>query len=151
MTRTWAAGLCLALLPLTAACGGGDEGRTAAAPTEDSVAQPSAGAADGALAGGGDVEVLTGTVGTPDNPEAFEITLTDASGEEVSTLPAGEYEIRVRDLSRIHNFHLVGEGVDESTTVPETGDVVWEVTLEEGEYEYVCDPHPGMKGELTVT
>ena len=150
MTRTWAAGLCLALLALTAACGG-DEGETAAAPTEDTMAQPSAGAADGGAADGGDVEVLTGTVGTPDNPDAFEITLTDASGEEVTEVPAGDYEIRVSDLSEIHNFHLMGEGVDEATTVPETGDVVWEVTLEEGDYEYICDPHPGMRGELTVT
>jgi len=140
-------GVCIALVGLTAACASEDDpsGAMQTAPAESEQAEPSA----EAPAGGG--EVLLATVGEPDDPDAFTITLTDESGAEVSTLPAGSYSIRVDDLSEIHNFHLTGSGVDESTTVPETGDTVWDVTLEAGDYQYVCDPHPSMRGELTVT
>jgi hypothetical protein len=137
----------IALLGLTAACAEGGSGAEQAAPVPQETAAPST--ADGG--GTGDGEVLTGVVGEPDNPDAFTITLSDASGEPVDTVPAGEYEVRVRDLSEIHNFHLTGEGVDESTTVAETGEMVWEVTLEPGDYTYICDPHPSMVGEFTVT
>lgn len=136
----------IALLGLTAACGDGGSGAVQEPVEQAPAAPPTAGGG-----GTGDGDVLIGVVGEPDNPDAFTITLTDASGEQVDTVPAGEYEIRVRDLSEIHNFHLMGEGVDESTTVPETGEVVWEVTLEPGDYTYVCDPHPSMVGDFTVT
>ena len=138
----------IALLGMTAACGESNgSGAEQVAPVEQETAAPPG--SEGA--GTGDSDVLTGVVGEPSNPDAFTITLTDASGEPVDTVPAGEYEIRVRDLSEIHNFHLTGSGVDESTTVPETGEVVWEVTLEPGQYTYLCDPHPSMIGEFTVT
>ena len=138
----------VALLGLTAACGDGSSGAQQVAPVEQE--SPAAPPAPEAV-GSGDSDVLAGVVGEPGNPDAFTITLTDASGEPVDTVPAGEYEVRVRDLSEIHNFHLTGAGVDESTTVRDTGEVVWEVTLEPGEYTYVCDPHPSMVGEFTVT
>ncbi len=90
-------------------------------------------------------------VGTPDDPDAFVITLTDESGEPVSTLPAGDYEVEISDLSAIHNFHLRGGDVNESTTVAEVADVTWSVTLEPGDYSFMCDPHPSMSGQFTVT
>lgn len=145
--RTTAVSVTIALLGLTAACGGSDE--SGAAPSAP--AEQEASAAAGGDGGTGDAQVLLGTVGEPDNPDAFTITLTDASGEPVDSVPAGTYEIRVIDLSEIHNFHLTGSDVDESTTVPETTQTVWEVELEPGDYTYVCDPHPSMVGELTVT
>jgi hypothetical protein len=96
--------------------------------------------------------VLTGTVGEEAKPDAFVITLTDGSGAEVTSLPAGQYDIEVDDLSSIHNFHLTGPGVDEKTTVPGTGTVTWTVSLEPGEYTFVCDPHAqNMVGTFTVS
>lgn len=105
--------------------------------------------------GGGAVpppgSVLLGTVGTEDDPDAFEIALTTEDGEPVSELQAGDYTIEVTDPSASHNFHLVGGSVDETTSVRDTEEVTWEVTFEEGEYTYRCDPHPSMTGSLTVT
>ena len=142
----------LGLLSLTTACGDGSSGAEQAAPVEEApVEQEESTPPATGDSGTEGAEVLTGVVGEPDNPDAFTITLTDGSGEPVETLPAGQYEIRIADLSEIHNFHLEGEGVDESTTVPETGEVVWEVTLEPGDYTYVCDPHPSMVGAFSVT
>ena len=38
-------------------------------------------------------------------------------GRSVSTLPAGSYTIEVDDQSDMHNFHLTGPGVEETTDV----------------------------------
>jgi plastocyanin len=115
-------------------------------PTED--ASPSEDAAAGGETGS---TVLIGTVGNAEDPEAFEIALTTEDGEEVTTLPAGDYTIQVSDPSAMHNFHLVGGSVDETTSVPESEETTFEVTLEAGEYTYKCDPHPPMTGTFTVT
>jgi len=92
--------------------------------------------------------VLTGALGAND---AFTITFTDEAGKPVTTLPAGSYQVSIKDTSKIHNFHLSGPGVDETTTVPEVKDVTWTVVLKAGTYTYICDPHPNMKGTFTVT
>lgn len=96
-----------------------------------------------------DNAVLTGTDGAND---AFTISLVDANGAPVKHLDPGTYTIVVHDLSGIHNFHLVGPGVDVATTVLETGDTTWSVTLTDGTYTFQCDPHAagGMKGTFTV-
>lgn len=119
--------------------------------SEDMESEEPAETEDEAMAGEMDMTVLTGTVGTADDPDAFVITLTDDTGEPVTTLPAGDYQIEINDLSEIHNFHLTGGPVEESTTVPEVTDTVWEVNLEPGDYTFVCDPHPNMVGEFAVT
>ena len=142
--RTWTVAVAIALTVMTASCGG-DE----AEPTAESATSGPADISSDAPDGTG--QVLTGTVGTEDDPDAFEITLTDISGAEVTELPAGDYSILVNDLSEMHNFHLEGGDVDETTTVPETGETRWDVTLEAGDYTAICDPHPGMKLEFTVT
>ena len=142
--RTWTVAVAIALTVMTASCGG-DEAEPAAEPATSGPADISSDAPDGTG------QVLTGTVGTEDDPDAFEITLTDISGAEVTELPAGDYSILVNDLSEMHNFHLEGGDVDETTTVPETGETRWDVTLEAGDYTAICDPHPGMKLEFTVT
>lgn len=142
----------VAVTLLTSACA--DEAEqaadTATETVESAAAEPSEAASETAADAGGE-NVLTGTVGEQDNPDAFTITLTDSSGQEVETLPAGEYTINVNDLSEIHNFHLKGEEVDESTTVPETGEQTFTVDLTPGEYEAICDPHPQMITSFTVT
>jgi plastocyanin len=83
----------------------------------------------------------------------FVISMTTEEGDAVTSVPAGEYKIEVNDQSDQHNFHLTGPGgVDVSTTVEETGETTWTVTLEAGEYTFVCDPHASsMNGSFTVT
>ena len=81
-----------------------------------------------------------------------EIVLLDASGQPVTQLPPGTYEIVVDDLAANHNFHLTGPGgVNQRTEVPFIGAVTWTVTLTDGTYTYVCDPHrDDMRGSFTV-
>jgi plastocyanin len=91
---------------------------------------------------------LAGTVGP-----GFTITLAKA-GKKVTTLKAGSYKITVNDKANIHNFHLLGPGVNkEITTVPAVGKKTVTVTLKKGTYTYQCDPHAsgGMKGTFKVT
>ncbi len=102
-------------------------------------------------AGGAGDQMLIGTVGESQDPEAFTIALTDESGDPVTTLAAGEYQVKVTDPATLHNFHLTGPGVDETTSVSGTGEVTWKVTFEARSYTFICDPHPQMVGQVTVT
>ncbi|WP_299037741.1 plastocyanin/azurin family copper-binding protein [uncultured Pseudokineococcus sp.] len=154
--KTPALALAALLVLSSAACGGEDEPATPsdAAATPGAVAEPSeddAATEPGEDAAGSGATTLTASVGEPDDPEAYVISLVDADGQEVTELPAGDYVIEVEDPSTTHNVHLTGPGVDEATGVAETTTTTWEVTLEPGDYRYVCDPHPSMVGELTVT
>jgi plastocyanin len=89
---------------------------------------------------------LVGTVGP-----GFSITLVDAQGNRVRSLQPGAYDIEVRDLSEEHNFHLTGPGVDRLTPVGAATTESWTVTLTNGTYRYVCDPHSTtMRGSFTV-
>jgi plastocyanin len=89
---------------------------------------------------------LVGTVGP-----GFTISLTQG-GKKVTTLKAGTYTIKIADKSPIHNFHLVGPGVNKTTGVSAVGSSTWTVTLKKGTYKFVCDPHKTiMKGSFTVT
>jgi hypothetical protein len=89
---------------------------------------------------------LIGTIGSKNDPDAYEIQLTTADGAEVTTiLPPGEYLLEINDLSTIHNFHLGGPraAVDVATDVAGTGRKTTIVVLQEPEsYIYVCDAHP---------
>jgi plastocyanin len=94
---------------------------------------------------------LTATVGSKSNHEAFVIGVTQ-NGQKVTKLKAGKYAITVIDYASTHNFHLVGPGVNKTTSVGGTGTVVWTVTLKKGTYKYQCDPHfTSMKGSFTVS
>ena len=62
----------------------------------------------------------------------------------MSALKAGAYTIKVTDLSDIHNFHLIGPGVNKDSGLVAKGKSVWNVTLAKGSYTIVCDPHPTM-------
>ena len=82
---------------------------------------------------------------------AFTISLTTEDGARVTRLDPGTYEIEVEDLSEEHNFHLTGPGVDRSTEIGDVGRQEWTVTLRDGTYTYVCDPHQTqMRGTFTV-
>jgi hypothetical protein len=115
--------------------GGGDTG----GPAADEAVMPGA--------------TLIGTVGTEEDPDAFEITLTDESGAPVSSLPAGDYTLTINDLSSMHNFHLTGPGeVDVMSEVDAIDTTTVEITVVPGTYAFVCDPHPErMTGEVEVT
>lgn len=149
----------LAALALVTACGGGEPepavgpAAPAAAPTSAAAAStpaPVLGASPTTGTPADGPTVLTGVLGSAEDPDAFEITLTDEAGEPVEQVPAGDYRIEVKDPSKIHNFHLKGAGVDETTTVPEVVDTSFDVTLTAGEYTYICDPHPRMVGTFSV-
>jgi hypothetical protein len=89
---------------------------------------------------------LIGTVGSTEDPDAYEISLTTEGGAEVTTtLPPGEYMLEINDLSTIHNFHLGGPraAVDVATDVAGTGEKTAIVLLQHREaYIYACDAHP---------
>ncbi|MEO5792535.1 MAG: plastocyanin/azurin family copper-binding protein [Gaiellaceae bacterium] len=112
-----------------AGCGGDDDasGDTTAATT---------------TASGGGSTTLTGSVGP-----GFDISLDGTDG-----LTAGDYTLVVDDQSSAHNFHLTGPGgVDVSTDVSADGEESFELTLEPGEYRFLCDPHASsMNGTFTV-
>jgi plastocyanin len=83
--------------------------------------------------------------------DAFIITLRTASGGSVDNISPGTYEIEVNDQSAMHNFHLTGPGVDRRTTEAFVGREIWTVTLQDGRYTFLCDPHPTqMRGAFTV-
>jgi plastocyanin len=92
---------------------------------------------------------LVAVVGTNN---AFVISLRDASGNLVSHLDPGTYDISVSDRSEMHNFHLKGPGVDNATAIEAIQDATWTVTLTDGgRYSFVCDPHAStMRGFFTV-
>ena len=93
------------------------------------------------------VATLKGEVGP-----GFSVEVTKA-GKDVKTIKAGTYKIKVEDKGSIHNFHLLGPGLNKRTTVPFTGEKTWTIKLKPGKYTYQCDPHAsqGMKGTFKVT
>ena len=138
-------GLAVAALTL-AGCGGDDESASETTDTATTTETTDTGAATTGTK-------LIGTVGSADDPDAFTITLTTEDGSDVTSLSAGDYTLEIEDLSTIHNFHLTGPGgVDVASEVGETEDENYDVTLEAGTYDFVCDPHAGsMKGSFEVT
>jgi plastocyanin len=72
--------------------------------------------------------------------------------KDLKTIKAGKYTIKVEDKSTIHNFHLIGPGLNKKTSVSFKGATSWKITLKPGRYTYQCDPHAaqGMKGHFTV-
>jgi plastocyanin len=77
----------------------------------------------------------------------------EKGGKDLKTIKAGKYKIKVEDKSAIHNFHLIGPGLNKKTSVSFQGQTTWTITLKKGKYTYQCDPHAtsGMKGTFRVT
>lgn len=158
MRKYLALAVSAALLALVSGCGADEEPEpdsaapdvTSEAPADEPTSDEPAEDETSGEAGGGAGTVLTATVGSEADPDAFEIMLMDESGEAVTELAAGDYTIEVVDYAMIHNFHLTGGSVEESTAVDEVTEVTWEVTLEAGDYSFRCDPHPAMSGGFTV-
>jgi hypothetical protein len=84
--------------------------------------------------------------------DAAAISLTTETGAPVTDLPAGVYLIEVRDYSSLHNFHLLGPGVDRSTDVAFVGSVRWAVAFGwKDRYRYRSDSDAAqMHGTFTT-
>jgi plastocyanin len=88
---------------------------------------------------------LVATVGP-----GFTISLK-RGGIRVKTLKRGLYTIVVRDRSAIHNFRLIGPGVNKATGVAFVGTRTWRLRLKVGLHRYRCDPHRTMmRGSFSV-
>jgi plastocyanin len=133
-----------ALILGVTACGGGSSS------SSDEPPPAAISTGSGTTTGGGGT--ATGTLDGEDGP-GFTIEVSQ-NGEDAETVKAGTYTLHVEDKSAMHNFHLIGPGVDEVVTeVPFVGEKTVTVTLQKGTYTYQCDPHAasGMKGTFTVT
>ena len=101
---------------------------------------------------GAEGELLIATVGTNDGTD---IALTHPDGRRVSELVPGTYTVRVRDRSRLHNFHLASNtdrSVDFRTELEFVGEQDFTVTFQDRtRYAYACEPHwQTMNGEFFV-
>jgi plastocyanin len=82
----------------------------------------------------------------------FKIEMKNAANRPLKTIKAGTYRMKVEDKSAIHDFHLVGPGVNRTTSVGFVGERIWTVRLKPGKYTFMCDPHAGqMRGSFRVT
>jgi plastocyanin len=90
---------------------------------------------------------LTGEVGP-----GFSIEVKKGT-KDLKTIKAGRYKIKVEDKGSIHNFHLIGPGLNKKTGIGFTGEPTWTIKLKPGRYTYQCDPHAlsGMRGHFRVT
>ena len=77
----------------------------------------------------------------------------EKGNKDLKTIKAGTYSMKIQDKSSIHNFHLIGPGLNKKTSVSFTGETTWRIKLKPGRYTYQCDPHAssGMKGHFRVT
>jgi len=126
------------------ACGSGDASSSDGTTTEPASTEGTTTSEGGGSASG----TLKGETGP-----GFTIEVSQ-DGQDAETVKAGTYTLEVEDKSDMHNFHLIGPGVDEEVTdVAFVGEKSVTVTLEPGTYTYQCDPHAanGMKGTFTVT
>jgi plastocyanin len=65
---------------------------------------------------------------------------------------AGKIKLVVSDKASIHDFHLVGPGVNVTTSVSGTGTKTFIVTLKKGTYNFFCDPHKSsMHGSFKIS
>ena len=80
------------------------------------------------------------------------ISLRNASGKAIASVKAGTYSVVVRDRSKLHNFHLVGKGVNRKSAVAGTGTTTWKLKLAKGLLRFYSDKAPKtVKGSLRVT
>lgn len=93
-------------------------------------------------------KTVNGTVGP-----GFTIGLT-MQGRNVTKLHAATaYRFVISDQADIHDFHLIGPGIDRVLTgVAFTGTKTFVLRLKKGSYRFMCDPHASiMHGRFTVS
>ena len=82
----------------------------------------------------------------------FKIEMENKADNDLKRVKAGTYRIKIEDKASIHNFHLMGPGVNKKTSVSGRTETVWTVRLRRGTYKFRCDPHPTtMRGSFRVT
>jgi plastocyanin len=82
----------------------------------------------------------------------FKIEMQTAAGRRLTTLKTGTYRIKIEDKASIHDFHLIGPGINKATSIAGVGETIWTVRLKPGKYTYVCDAHASsMRGSFRVT
>ena len=136
----------LTLVLLASACGGGSS--SAGGETTTTEVTSTTEAMTTTEGGPSTSAELDGEVGP-----GFDIEVKQ-NGQDAESVKGGTYTLKVEDKSDIHNFHLIGPGVDqEVTSVPFQGEKTVTVALKPGTYTYQCDPHAsqGMKGTFEVT
>jgi plastocyanin len=92
-------------------------------------------------------KTVKGTVGP-----GFTIRLT-MGGKKVTNLKKGvPYRFMISDRSSIHDYHLVGPGLNRMlTTVGFAGTKSFVLRLKKGSYRFFCDPHSAeMHGSFRV-
>jgi len=102
--------------------------------------------------------LTAGLVTTPPPPRKlvaqvgpkYSISLKTASGARVKQLTAGRYSIRVKDLTKADNFHLVAPGANRRTAVKSRSAATWNVTLRAGSGTYRSDAHKRLHGSFHV-
>ena len=87
---------------------------------------------------------LFGTVGP-----GFTISLKNAAGKKVTTLKPGTYAFVITDKASIHDWNLVGPGVNKTSGVAFVGKKTIVATLNRGSYKYQCSVH-FFKGTFKV-
>ena len=87
---------------------------------------------------------LTGEVGP-----GFKIEVTKGE-KDLKTLKAGTYKIHVEDKATIHNFHLIGPGVNKKTGVKFKGGASWTLAFKAGKYTYRSDATKKLKRTFSV-
>jgi plastocyanin len=81
----------------------------------------------------------------------FKIEMVNRADQSLKTVKAGTYRIKIEDKATTHNFHLVGPGVNKSTSVGGVVETIWTVRLKPGKYTFACDAHAAMRGTFRVT
>jgi plastocyanin len=78
------------------------------------------------------------------------ISLKTASGARVKQLKAGSYSIKVKDVTKVDNFHLIAPGVNRRTGVKSMSTSTWNITLRAGTGTYRSDAHRRLHGSFRV-
>jgi hypothetical protein len=78
------------------------------------------------------------------------ISLKTSSGSRAKQLTAGRYSIKVKDLTKADNFHLVAPGANRRTAVKSKSTATWNVTLRAGTGTYRSDAHKRLHGAFRV-
>src|SRR5262245_26268171 len=72
------------------------------------------------------------------------VSLLDAAGRSITTIPAGSYVITLQDKSKLQNFQVVGPSpaTRKTTGIRFVGTVRWTLTLPAGTYRYYSNGSP---------
>jgi plastocyanin len=75
---------------------------------------------------------------------SYKIEMVNSANRPLKTVKAGTHRIKIEDKAAIHDFHLVGPGINKRTSLTGIGEVIWSLKLKPGTYRYFCDPHASM-------